>query len=178
MANRKQWLLTAIILLCTVAGYFLRSPAYSLGWHAIHGDSTKCGDLKIKIPRGWWAAADQKGVGVLLTRWPQYTFGNQKDIQLGFHLNRNAPSPNSEQWRQDVSKRLTAEGYVLGANNPTRVAGQDAFCIESHQIANDLADHISCNVDQTMIVHFTYDGDPTLKAEFYRILSNISKVLD
>lgn len=168
MANRKQWLLTATILLCVLAGYFVRSPAYSLGWHAIHGDLVKCGDLKIRIPRGWWAASNQKGVCILLIRTPQYTFRNQKSVVVAFHLHRDAPSPNSERWRKDVIERLTAEGYAVGAGNPTRVAGKDAFCIESHQAASDLADHVFCNVDQTVIVHFTYDGDPTLKAEFYR----------
>jgi hypothetical protein len=32
---------------------------------------------------------------------------------------------------------------------------------------------VFCNVDQTVIVDFTYDGDPSLRAEFYQILSTV-----
>ena len=174
MARRKDWLLIGTIPVCLLAVYFMRGPAYSLGLHAIHGDSTQCGDLQIRIPRGWWATSDGKGVCVLLTQWPQYTFRDQKTIQVAFHLNRDAPSPTDEQWRKDVVNRLTAEGYVVRSQKPVRVAGKDAFCIESHQAGRELADHVFCNVEQTMIVHFTYDGDPKLMAEFYRILASIS----
>lgn len=173
MRNQMKWLWTSISLAGLLAIYIARCPIYSLGWHAIYGNSSQCGELKIAVPRGWWANCDEKGICVISTWSPTYGFRGQKPVEAAFHAITDAPHPSDKQWQQDVVRRLESEGFVVSGSSVLLVAGKDAFCIESHLPAGPSGHHVMCNIDHAMIVHFSYD-DPRWKTDFYQMLRNTS----
>jgi hypothetical protein len=171
MINRRQWFSIGVVVVMFLAVRFARCPIYSLGWHAIHGNLSPCGDFRIDVPTGWWAASEGQ-VCLLMTWTPRYTLGRQKPIQVTFQEVTDAPSPSDRRWRQDLIDRLKSEGYVVIGSSDLIVGGRTALCLESHTPLKSPANYVMCNIDKGFITYISYD-DARWKDEFYRILRNM-----
>jgi hypothetical protein len=158
----------AILLVVTVLTIYAAMPIHAMFWHLVHGNSARCGEFTVPVPRGWWPT---DGGCTLVTPSRPYHPRSQDLAQIFFNL-AAAPSASASQWSQATLDQNQSKGDPLRHVEQLTVAGRPTVCFEYDAPVMGSNPIIACNVERRMVVTLFYDN-PKFKAAFYEVLRGV-----